>query len=96
MEQLYNEKRHDALEVAFGHIGTEIRRGFVDTTRCLVLIRESAMCAAALKSNEVNPKMKELSDREKKSFERSEKSRRTTRAKLALKSVSEFKQRVCP
>ena len=96
MERLYNEKRQDALKVAFGDIGIEVRRGFVDTTRGLVLTSEAAMSVAASKANEANRKRKELSDREKKSIERSEKSRWITRAKLARKSVSEFKQGVRP
>ena len=95
-EQLNNEERENALKVAFGDNGIEIRRGFVATTRRSVLTSKAAMIVAALKANELNRKLKELSDREKKFIERSEKSRWITRAKLAIQSVSEYKQRVRP
>ena len=66
IEQLYNGKQQDALKVAFGDIAIEVWRGFLDTTRGLVLNSEAGMNVAVLKANEVNRKRKELSDREKK------------------------------
>lgn len=49
MEKYYNEKHRDALKVSFRDISFEVRRGFFDTTRGLLLTS-----VVALKANEVN------------------------------------------
>lgn len=103
MEQKLYEKREHAYRMIVGEEGVSTRRGFLDTTRGLVLTSGAALDLARKKSTAYHEKQRKAAEREAareraeiESIRRSERARWAVRARQAGVSINEFRQKVRP
>ena len=101
LEELFWKKREEARRAIVGEERIVSRRGFVDTTKGLVLTTDAAIAAAKEMSERYHQKklaaarkaeLKKIE--EKLQIERSERSRWAVRAKYAGKTVEEYRNSV--
>jgi len=103
MERMFFEQRDIARRRIVGDVPVVNRRGFVDTTRGLVLTSDAALASARLKSQEYHSKQESIAKKharrnraEKEWIARAENARWIVRAHYAGISTSELRARVRP